>query len=425
MNLLLVDDQPSILSSLMTGIDWHGLGFTSVFTAGSAERARAILQAHRVDVMISDIEMPNEDGLSLLAWARKQGYGFECVLLTAHADFFYAQQAISLKVAEYVIQPARFEDIIKAVQNCVASIRSRDLRRSRLESSRIGYAARNLAVKALIERWPGREFARLYPEELTAALEQVRQLGIDCEADSPVLVLAAYPRRWSMIPLAPEEFLEKFELLCREALGERKVPTLSCYLGQNHFASVLFTPLDDGVRAALRSAYEQTPGRLGPTLRLAYAPCTPRTLKNTLDAVIQQEDAFNASADSDAVHLLELDIGEQEGSTAGENHNRYLIGRIREYIRDHMDQPISRGDIADHLHISPDHVSYIVKSVENKTVKELITSQKMEHARRLLRGTRISIGEVSQKCGYDSFAYFSKVYRETWGQTPSQERDGK
>ena len=46
----------------------------------------------------------------------------------------------------------------------------------------------------------------------------------------------------------------------------------------------------------------------------------------------------------------------------------------------------------------------------------------MEHARRLLRSTKIPIGEISQKCGYDSFAYFSKLYRETWHLTPTQER---
>ena len=58
MNILLIDDQPNIISSLVAGIPWYELGFTSIFTATSALAAREILQKNIVDIVVSDIEMP-------------------------------------------------------------------------------------------------------------------------------------------------------------------------------------------------------------------------------------------------------------------------------------------------------------------------------------------------------------------------------
>ena len=51
MTVLLVDDQISILSGLMSGLDWDALGITSVRTAGNAIQAREILEKERIDVL--------------------------------------------------------------------------------------------------------------------------------------------------------------------------------------------------------------------------------------------------------------------------------------------------------------------------------------------------------------------------------------
>ena len=74
MTILLVDDQISILSGLISGIDWDALGVTAIRTADSARIARQILTSEHIDVLLCDIEMPRENGLSLLRWARNSSY---------------------------------------------------------------------------------------------------------------------------------------------------------------------------------------------------------------------------------------------------------------------------------------------------------------------------------------------------------------
>jgi two-component system, response regulator YesN len=65
--------------------------------------------------MLCDIEMPAESGLSLFRWVKKKGINVECIFLTAHADFIYAKEAIQLGGFDYILQPARYEDIEQAI----------------------------------------------------------------------------------------------------------------------------------------------------------------------------------------------------------------------------------------------------------------------------------------------------------------------
>ena len=93
MKLLIVDDQIYVAQGLRFGIDWKAEGFSEVFIALNALEARAVLQKNAVDVMLCDIEMPMENGLSLIRWVREQKMPTRCILLTAHPDFQYAREA--------------------------------------------------------------------------------------------------------------------------------------------------------------------------------------------------------------------------------------------------------------------------------------------------------------------------------------------
>ena len=87
MNILIVDDQPNVISSLLQRVPWQGIGISNVYTANSALAARDVLFSKQVDILLADIEMPQENGLSLVRWIRSKGLEIECILLTSHANF--------------------------------------------------------------------------------------------------------------------------------------------------------------------------------------------------------------------------------------------------------------------------------------------------------------------------------------------------
>ncbi len=107
MRVLIVDDQLHVVNGIAAGIDWDKLGVTETLCAHSAFEARQIFSEHPVDVMLCDIEMPVESGISLYHWVKEQKFATECIFLTAHADFSYAREALRLESFDYILQPAR------------------------------------------------------------------------------------------------------------------------------------------------------------------------------------------------------------------------------------------------------------------------------------------------------------------------------
>ena len=68
MNVLLVDDDRFVIAALMKCIHWKELGFDQVFTAYNITEARTIIEQNTIDLLLSDIDMPNGSGLDLLSW---------------------------------------------------------------------------------------------------------------------------------------------------------------------------------------------------------------------------------------------------------------------------------------------------------------------------------------------------------------------
>lgn len=120
--LLIVDDQTSVVNGIRTGVQWVETGVDRVLEAYHAAGAKRIFSKHKVDILLCDIEMPAEDGISLLRWVRAQGYQTACIFLTAHAEFSYARQALQLGSVDYIVQPARYDDIQSTVKKTVEDI---------------------------------------------------------------------------------------------------------------------------------------------------------------------------------------------------------------------------------------------------------------------------------------------------------------
>lgn len=72
-----------------------------------------------MQLLISDIEMPQGSGLELLAWIREQNLSVQAILLTNYADFNYAQKAIELQSFEYFLKPIEFDKLMLIIQKAV------------------------------------------------------------------------------------------------------------------------------------------------------------------------------------------------------------------------------------------------------------------------------------------------------------------
>lgn len=122
--LLFVDDEPSILSALRRLFRPHGY---RILIAESGAAGLAILEQEAVDLIISDMRMPEMDGATFLKQARSRWPGTVRILLTGYADVTSTVAAINEgEIYRYIAKPWDDTEIVNTVRDA--------LERQRLES---------------------------------------------------------------------------------------------------------------------------------------------------------------------------------------------------------------------------------------------------------------------------------------------------
>ena len=122
MNLLLVDDEIAMLHIMEKAIDWKKKGIQKVFTAYNTDLARDIISSSKIDLVICDIEMPKENGLSLIQWIQDMYPEIINIILTGYPDFNYARSAISLGVYRYLLKPIAFDELEETIASAVEKL---------------------------------------------------------------------------------------------------------------------------------------------------------------------------------------------------------------------------------------------------------------------------------------------------------------
>ena len=91
----------------------------------------------------------------------------------------------------------------------------------------------------------------------------------------------------------------------------------------------------------------------------------------------------------------------------------------------HLSDPITIEDIAAAANLSVSHFSRIFKSEVGETAMSTLAKMRCKKAATLLKETNLPIGEISSFVGYSDNNYFVKVFKKTYGDTPSDYRKRK
>jgi two-component system response regulator YesN len=122
--LLIVDDEIHVVERLATLVPWEKIGVERVYKAFSGEEALQWMETESIDVVITDIQMPGMTGLELAAEVKKRWRSTRCLLLSGHADFQYASEAIRHGTVDYLLKPVTDEDLLAAVDKVLLQLQA-------------------------------------------------------------------------------------------------------------------------------------------------------------------------------------------------------------------------------------------------------------------------------------------------------------
>lgn len=117
MRLMIVDDDKQIREGIMLGIPWKKYGFEEVKAYQDGEEAHEDFEVFKPDIILSDIKMPNMDGLQLLKKVREKSDSTKYILLSAYSDFEYCKEAILLGANDYELKPVNPTKLINTIMN--------------------------------------------------------------------------------------------------------------------------------------------------------------------------------------------------------------------------------------------------------------------------------------------------------------------
>ncbi|MFB9324593.1 response regulator [Paenibacillus aurantiacus] len=99
-----------------------------------------------------------------------------------------------------------------------------------------------------------------------------------------------------------------------------------------------------------------------------------------------------------------------------------IVQRAQQYIRDHLDAPLSLSDVAETVHLTPHYFGQIFKNGCGLLFNTYLTQVRMEKACSLLLQTDLKIYEICEQVGYVDPKYFGKVFQKHTGMTPNDYR---
>lgn len=251
MKVLVVDDQPDVVRGILDGVNWSRLKIEAAFGANSAAEAREILKREQIDILLCDIEMPGESGLHLVSWLREQGQSVKCIFLTAHADFAYAQSALKLEAADYLLQPASYAAIEGAILHAVERLQQERL--AQLYST----MGRGAAQEALgFRRSILREFLLGIRGGAQEAAEKASAFGFSCMPETLCRCVWVQIQHWEGEPMEYGLLLYGFQNVLEELLAPMSRQTTVLSLGGDAYLILLDADESGGAYDALCSSLE-------------------------------------------------------------------------------------------------------------------------------------------------------------------------
>jgi two-component system response regulator YesN len=123
---VIVDDEKFILDGLRKSIDWDGYDVEISLASTDPAEALEYIEAHPVQILITDVSMPGMSGLELIRKARQIKPSINAVVLSAYDNFEYTKQALRYGAEDYLLKPLDPDELSDCVSQIISHLKERE-----------------------------------------------------------------------------------------------------------------------------------------------------------------------------------------------------------------------------------------------------------------------------------------------------------
>lgn len=208
--LLLVDDENQIRAGLRKILNWEEYGIQICGEASDGKQALAMIEKWHPQIILTDIKMPEMDGISLLREIREKGLAIKVIVLSGYDDFSLVRQTMRYGAVDYLLKPVGKNELIQIIEELL----------DQLEAPEDAEAYYKEGLEAARNNF----FNRLITNSVTAMefREKSELLDIDL-GELPLAVGKLGSRKKSFGEEGMRQIRRKIEEVCRKYLEEKKI----------------------------------------------------------------------------------------------------------------------------------------------------------------------------------------------------------
>ena len=425
--VLIAEDEMLVRIGIKNSIDWTGMGMKVVADVPNGKAALEFYRKEKPDIILTDIKMPEMDGIRLISKIRETDDKTKIVILTCYEEFDLIHNALKLGVSDYILKLKMSTDEMEQVLRKILS----QLRETEADSDLTADITQNESGEI--------SATSLFHEQIY--FERYTEEEFEAAADKSGLRLG--PERLIMAVMTIDESL----FHRTEKAGSRGNRT------GNMLADMINSTLESNGRGEAVQMQSDRYMVVFSFNDIENDECVDRTLFAILARIDKltkgYANAVTAFGISDMydgyVHLAKmyrecLKALEYSYFVSSSKYLRYAdirktiqfhtetadlspkIAKAVSYIKENYRSDISIEKIAEKLDISPNYLGTLFKKELELTFVEYVNHVRINRAKDLFLGTHLKTYEVAEQVGFKDVSYFSRIFKKITSLRPGEFR---
>ncbi|MGQ4667999.1 response regulator transcription factor [Metabacillus halosaccharovorans] len=526
---IIVDDESRIRRRLerlvqACGEEWE---IINLFSDGKEAFDEITNQSISFDLLITDVQMPEMDGLTLISELKKT-HSFTSIIISGYDDFTYLQTAMREGAVNYILKPVdkhKFTEQLEEVKVKISAKRMEQQKWSEIhgKAQQLIYTkqiqllseitwndAMDLSVIDWTKQFPDGVYQLLYvsvDQNISAVENLASTQNWDLKMEEMFKQISQEAagemdywwwrsgklQYWILICISDTNHFKVNQLVEQYKADIQKLTPFTISIGvANHFQEIKLLPsVKDQLLTLLQyrmihggnKVYHQNmlvdltvnsqPKNVSSIIykqvHQILSSLDGKGEDETVSAVHQLfkelESISSPAIIEDAVHYLCLQIFNKWMEIDGFGENAEMLSsalkvtkkagnftqlkdsikhwvvdikrkvdsrrkidsdpilRAKKWIHENLGKHITIKEIAEHIYMSPTYFSNYFKAQTGETILDYITKCRLEKAKELLETTDTKVYDISSKLGYQDTKYFSRLFKQWYGQSPSQYRE--
>lgn len=390
--MLIVDDDEIIRMSLREAIDWESRGIVIVGEAIDGKHGLEIASTTLPDIIISDVMMPNMDGITMASELYRNKYNGIVIILSSFSDFEYARKSIDFGVFAYLLKPIYMDELLSKVMAAIEKLRARrESDKIMSEYSDFAPIVRDRLIVNLIKREVDRDILKSYG---IAVIEHGVVIYVEHNENEK-----SEDENYRAMKWLHDEMCFLLKNVNTISLCENdRIIIITDLVNEDVFAN--------GMVEILRN-YEKN-----------FDMIISVGLSGRYDNMESISDAYSV-AQQVARNKIFRTINSVNLPNRSVPFKRIVMDAMA-YIEKNYKSNVSVKSVSDALFVSESHLMHVLKDNLGKTFNDCLTEYRMIIAKELLKKGAFRINEVANEVGFSDVKYFSQVFKRYTGMTPSE-----